>query len=55
MMACAAVTVEKTNYRGWPTSYRVSNGGIELVVTGDVGPRIIRLGFVGGQNRFASH
>jgi len=44
------VKTEKVNYKGWPNSYRVSNGQIELIVTGDVGPRIIRYGFVGGQN-----
>lgn len=44
------VKTEKVNYKGWPNSYRVSNGQVELVVTGDVGPRIIRFGFVGGQN-----
>ena len=48
----AAVTVEKTEYKGWPNSYRISNGEIELVVTADVGPRIIRFAFVGGQNLF---
>ena len=48
--AFAAVKIEKTEYRGWPNCYRVSNGDIELIVTGDVGPRIIRFGFVGGQN-----
>lgn len=48
----AAVNVEKTSYKGWQNCYRVSNGQIELVVTGDVGPRIIRFGFVGGQNLF---
>lgn len=50
--ADAAVKVEKVNYRGWPNCYRVSNGEVELVVTGDVGPRIIRYGFSGGQNLF---
>lgn len=39
-------------YGQWPTNYRLSNGRIELVMTGEVGPRIIRLGFVGGQNLF---
>jgi hypothetical protein len=48
----ATVKVEKTEYKGWQNCYRVSNGEIELIVTGDVGPRIIRLGFVGGQNLF---
>jgi hypothetical protein len=50
MTASAAVTIEKTNYKGWPNSYRVSNGQIELVITSDIGPRVMRFGFVGGQN-----
>src|ERR1700676_5232994 len=50
--AFAAVKVEKTEYKGWPNCYRVSNGEVELIVTGDVGPRIIRYGFAGGQNLF---
>ncbi|MEK7405456.1 MAG: hypothetical protein AAB225_10140 [Acidobacteriota bacterium] len=52
MTALSAVRIEKTAYQGWANCYRVSNGEIELVVTGDVGPRIIRCGFVGGQNLF---
>src|SRR5580692_6748536 len=48
----AAVKVERTEYKGWSNCYRVSNGEIELIVTGDVGPRVIRFGFVGGQNLF---
>ena len=48
----AAVTVEKIEYAGWPNCYRLSNGEVELVVTADVGPRVIRYGYVGGQNLF---
>lgn len=48
----ATVRVEKTEYKGWKNCYRISNGEVELIVTGDVGPRIIRFGFVGGQNLF---
>ena len=48
----AAVRVEKTEYKGWKNCYRVTNGEIEAIVTGDVGPRIIRFAFVGGQNLF---
>ena len=48
----ASVKAEKTEYKGWQNCYRVTNGEIELIVTGDVGPRIIRFGFVGGQNMF---
>jgi len=48
----AAVSVEKVAYKGWANCYRVSNGEVELVVTADVGPRVIRYAFVGGQNPF---
>jgi len=48
----AEIKVEKTEYKGWKNCYRVSNGEVELIVTGDVGPRVIRFGFVGGQNLF---
>jgi hypothetical protein len=51
----ASVKVEKSEYKGWPNCYRVSNGEIELIVTGDVGPRIIRFGFIGGQNLFKEY
>jgi hypothetical protein len=44
---------EIVNYRGWPTCARLSDGPLELIVTGDVGPRIIRFGFTGGANSFA--
>src|SRR5215472_12512419 len=48
----AAVHVEQTEYKGWKNCYRISNGEIEAIVTGDVGPRIIRFAFVGAQNLF---
>jgi hypothetical protein len=44
--------MEKINYRGWPNCYRLVNGKIELIITADVGPRIIRFGFLGQQNEF---
>ena len=47
-----AVTIEKTEWSGWPNCYRITNGLVELIVTGDVGPRIMRYAFVGGQNLF---
>src|SRR6202521_3250822 len=52
MTLSAAVKIEKTRYRGWPNCYRISNGEVDLIVTTDVGPRVIRYGFVGGQNVF---
>jgi len=47
--ARAEVKVEKVEYKGWRNCYRVSNGEVELIATSDVGPRVIRFGFVGGQ------
>ncbi len=52
MSVSAAVKVEKTEWKGWPNCYRISNGEVELIVTSDVGPRVMRYGFVGGQNLF---
>ena len=46
------VTIEKRNYQGWLNSWFVSNGEVELVMTSDIGPRIMRFGFTGGQNFF---
>jgi hypothetical protein len=48
----AAVRVEKSEYKGWKNCYRITNGEIEAIVTADVGPRIIRFAFLGGQNLF---
>jgi hypothetical protein len=47
--------VERTEYRGWTNCWRVANGVIDLIVTGDVGPRVIWLGFAGGQNLFKNY
>jgi hypothetical protein len=46
------ITIEKIDFHGWANSWRMSNGEVELVVTGDVGPRVMRYGFAGGQNFF---
>ncbi len=46
------MTIEETEYRGWKHCWRVANGVIEALVTADVGPRVIRFGFTGGQNLF---
>lgn len=46
----AEVKMEKKEYGGWPNCVWLSNGQVEVVITTDVGPRIIRYGFVGGQN-----
>jgi len=46
------VIIEKREWNGWPNCWRVSNGTVELVVTQDIGPRVMRYAFVGGQNLF---
>jgi hypothetical protein len=48
----AAVKIEKVAWGGWPNCYRITNGEVELIVTSDIGPRVMRYGFVGGQNFF---
>jgi hypothetical protein len=44
--------MEKVSYGGWPNCIRLANQNIDLVATTDVGPRIIRLGFIGAPNLF---
>jgi hypothetical protein len=44
--------MEKISYGGWNNCYRLLNDHIELIVTADVGPRIIYFGLIGGKNMF---
>ena len=46
------VTVEEVEYKGWKHNLRISNGDAELIVTLDVGPRIISYKLTGGKNVF---
>jgi hypothetical protein len=46
------LNMQKVSYGGWPGCIRLANQNIELIATTDVGPRIIRLGFIGGSNLF---
>ena len=43
---------EKFNFGGWDNCIYMSDGEVEVVVTTDVGPRIVRFGFVDGKNIF---
>jgi hypothetical protein len=52
---CGGVKMEKVSYGGWPNCIKLSNGEIELIATTDVGPRIMRFGYVGGQNLFKEY
>jgi len=47
--------VKKIAYAGWENCYRIANGTVELVVTADVGPRIIRYALEGGENMFKEY
>ncbi|MBN1262485.1 MAG: hypothetical protein JXB35_17525 [Anaerolineae bacterium] len=41
------------SYAGWDHCVRLANERIELLITSDVGPRILRLAFLGQENEFA--
>jgi hypothetical protein len=44
------MNLEHINYKGWPNCYRLTNEQLELIVTTDIGPRVIRFGFLDGDN-----
>jgi hypothetical protein len=46
------LSIEKIAWGGWPNCWCVTNGEVELIITSDIGPRIMRYGFAGGQNFF---
>lgn len=47
--------IEKVSYGGWDNCWKISNPVVDLVVTADVGPRIIRFGFTGEANEFKEY
>lgn len=51
-MSVPSVHIQKVEWKGWPNCWRLSNGTVELIVTQDIGPRVIRFGFIDGQNLF---
>jgi hypothetical protein len=46
------VQMQTVSFGGWPRCIRLANQHIELIATTDIGPRIIRFGFVDGPNLF---
>ncbi len=46
--------MEMVSAYGWDACARLTNGSMELLITTQVGPRIIHCGFCGGQNLFAT-
>ncbi len=47
--------MEKIDFKGWSNCYRLSNNLVDLIITADVGPRIIRYGFNGEDNEFKEY
>ena len=45
--------IEEIAYRHFGRCVRLGNDQVDLLVTGEFGPRIIRFGFSGGENEFA--
>src|SRR5512143_492819 len=50
--AGATVSITREAYRGWPDTYRLANPRIEARVVTAIGPRIMDLRAVGGENLF---
>ena len=46
------MSLEVVRYRRWRHNIRLANREVELIVTRDVGPRVIRFGFIGERNVF---
>ncbi len=51
----AGVTLESVPYQGWKNNLRIKNGDAELLVTLDVGPRILSYRLHGGKNVFKEY
>ena len=41
---------DRISYSGWNNAYKLTNGVVDLIVTADVGPRILFYGFCNGEN-----
>src|SRR5438445_5675018 len=50
-----SVMVDMVEYHGWKNNLRLSNGEAELIITLDVGPRIISYRLAGGKNFFKNY
>jgi hypothetical protein len=49
------IAVEVIRYGGWERCLRIRNREVEAVITAEVGPRVIRFGFIGGPNEFVEY
>jgi len=48
-------SLERKTFGGWDNCWRLSDGRVEAVIVADVGPRVLRLGLVGGPNLLCEH
>jgi len=46
------MSLERRDYAGWPQSWWLNNGQVELVVPAQIGPRVMRYARIGGPNLF---
>ena len=51
--SAGSVNIEKTKYSTYGNCLKLSNGTVDVLVTLDLGPRVIYYGFAGGENTFA--
>jgi hypothetical protein len=49
------LTVEKVEYKGWKNNLKLSNGDAELIVTLEVGPRVLSYRLADGKNVFKEY
>lgn len=49
------MNLETTEYKGWKNCLRLANDHVELIITLDVGPRIISYALKGGKNVFKNY
>jgi len=49
------VSMQNVAYKGWKNNLQLTNGTVDLILTLDVGPRIIRYGFIGEPNVFKEY
>lgn len=45
-----SISLQKIEWHGWQNCYLLTNGHVELIVTADVGPRIMSFSFPQGEN-----
>jgi hypothetical protein len=46
------IQIEKIPYHNWQNCYQISNSQLVMIVTADVGPRVLHTGFPGSKNVF---